>query len=82
MSLELAKRYPDLKFVVQDREAVIEKAELIWKQELPEALEAERVKFMRHDFFTQQPVKEADVFILRHILSVLSSTVILCFLIT
>ncbi|OSX68054.1 hypothetical protein POSPLADRAFT_1043216 [Postia placenta MAD-698-R-SB12] len=68
MSLELAKRYPDLKFVVQDREAVIEKAELIWKQELPEALEAERVKFMRHDFFTQQPVKEADVFILRHIL--------------
>ncbi|EED84744.1 predicted protein [Postia placenta Mad-698-R] len=69
MSLELAKRYPQLNFVVQDREAVTKKAEAVWAQALSRpALETGRVRFMPHDFFTEQPVKGADIYLMRHIL--------------
>lgn len=68
MSLELARRFPNLRFVVQDREVVIRKAEQVWLQELPVALQTERVQLMAHDFFTKQPVKSAAAFLMRHIL--------------
>lgn len=69
MSLELAKRYPQLNFVVQDREAVTKKAEAVWAQALSRpGLETGRVRFMPHDFFTEQPVKGADIYLMRHIL--------------
>lgn len=74
MSLELARRFPNLRFVVQDREVVIRKAEQVWLQELPVALRTERVKLMAHDFFTEQPVKSAAAFLMRHILSVSSAS--------
>ncbi|KAL6304369.1 S-adenosyl-L-methionine-dependent methyltransferase [Sparassis latifolia] len=68
MSFDLCNHFPLLNFVVQDRPAVIEKAEPVWLRERPEALKAGRVKFMPHDFFTENPVKGADVYLLRHIL--------------
>lgn len=63
VSIDLAKEYPDLHFVVQDLPKVIEEA----KKELPEEL-AGRIEFMAHDFFTEQPVKNADIFYLRWVL--------------
>ncbi|GBE84214.1 O-methyltransferase-domain-containing protein [Sparassis latifolia] len=68
MSFDLCNHFPLLNFIVQDRPAIIEKAEPVWQRERPEAHKAGRVKFMAHDFFTENPVKGADVYLLRHIL--------------
>lgn len=56
-SFAVARDFPKLKFVVQD---------------LPEAISASsnmtpQVKFMAHDFFTEQPIKNADVYMFRWI---------------
>lgn len=61
-AFDLARCLPDLKCIVQDR------AEVIQAAALPEDLAAGRVEFMAHDFFTEQPVKEADIYFLRWIL--------------
>jgi 6-hydroxytryprostatin B O-methyltransferase len=59
----LANAYPDLSFVVQDLASPIEQG----KASLPLAL-TDRVRFDEHDIFTEQPVKGADAYYLRHIL--------------
>ncbi|KAI0789377.1 S-adenosyl-L-methionine-dependent methyltransferase [Abortiporus biennis] len=68
MCIDLAKRYPQLKFIVQDREGVITNAPSIWQRDFPQALEEKRVVFRQHDFFTEQPVKNAEVYNLRYIM--------------
>jgi len=68
MSLDLSKSYPQLNFVVQDLPGIIEQAPAVWQRELPSVLDAGRVTFMPHDFFLDNPVKDADVYLLRHIL--------------
>ncbi|KAI0939258.1 hypothetical protein AcW1_004349 [Taiwanofungus camphoratus] len=67
-SLDLAKRFPRLQFIVQDRASTIQQGEAIWLRELPDAVEAGRIKFVAHNFFAEQPVKGADVYLLRYIL--------------
>lgn len=59
----LAPATKNLRFVVQDYEDVIGHG----IESLPEDLKG-RVEFMQHDFFTEQPVKGADVYFLRWIL--------------
>ncbi|KAJ7070243.1 O-methyltransferase [Mycena belliarum] len=66
-SLEIARTNPHLKFMVQDKEAVIHEGKEHWERELPGALEMGLVSFQVHDFFNPQPVKHADVFMLRYI---------------
>ncbi|KAK4653881.1 hypothetical protein QC762_511060 [Podospora pseudocomata] len=67
--LQLLPIYPRLKFVVQDRPENVERGEReIFPAKAPDALAAGRVKFMPHDFFTENPVKNADVYWLRGIL--------------
>lgn len=61
--------YGDLKFVIQDRPPVIEQAKAIWAAEYPQAL-SERVTLMPHDFFVENPVHGAEVYLLRYILYV------------
>ncbi|KAI4213978.1 MAG: hypothetical protein LQ351_003382 [Letrouitia transgressa] len=56
VSMDIAKAFPSLRFVVQDLQNVIEDA----KTKVPAEL-ADRVTFMAHDMFTEQPVKDADV---------------------
>ncbi|KAI5825917.1 S-adenosyl-L-methionine-dependent methyltransferase [Schizophyllum commune Tattone D] len=63
-SLTIAKKYPDLHYVIQDRAAVVEKAKAHWSEHLPSA----SVEMIPHDFFQPQPVKEPGVFILNNIL--------------
>ncbi|KAI0059947.1 S-adenosyl-L-methionine-dependent methyltransferase [Artomyces pyxidatus] len=67
-SLTLAKTHPHLHFVVQDRPAVVENGVKFWNENLPGALDSGRVKLQAHDFFDPQPVKNADVFLVRMIL--------------
>ncbi|KAI9646018.1 hypothetical protein NHQ30_005456 [Ciborinia camelliae] len=58
----LAKAYPELNFVVQDIQPVVEAAAKAIPAEI-----AGRIKFMAHDFLKEQPVKNADVYFFRWI---------------
>lgn len=62
VSIELAKNFPDLHFIVQDLPKVIKAAPA------PPAEVADRVTFQSHDFFTEQPEKNADIYYFRWIL--------------
>ncbi|KAL1689190.1 S-adenosyl-L-methionine-dependent methyltransferase [Schizophyllum commune] len=68
MCLDSAKRFPKLKFIVQDLLPVVQSAPPVWNKELPGAIESGRVQFMEHDFFNEQPVKGADIYHMRYIL--------------
>ncbi|KAH8692496.1 sterigmatocystin 8-O-methyltransferase precursor [Phaeosphaeriaceae sp. PMI808] len=62
VSIALANEFPDLEFVVQDLPKVIEDA----KAKSPVEL-SHRVTFQAHDFFEEQPVKNADIYYFRWI---------------
>jgi len=67
--LELSRLYPDFRFIVQDRPPVLEQAKSeFWPIEDPTALEQGRVVLQPHDFFTENPVKNAEVYWLRYII--------------
>ncbi|KAJ5372865.1 hypothetical protein N7517_004871 [Penicillium concentricum] len=59
----LADHCPTVQCIVQDRPEVIAQAE----QALPVYLQ-DRIRFQVHDFFQNQPVHGADVYLLRHVL--------------
>ncbi|CAJ2505647.1 Uu.00g130410.m01.CDS01 [Anthostomella pinea] len=61
--MAIAHKFPSLSFVVQDLEAVIVGAQ----EQVPPEL-ASRIKYMGHDFLTEQPIKGADVYFFRWIL--------------
>lgn len=67
--LQRLPMYPNLKFVVQDRQENAERGEReVFPREAPNAVSSGRVQFMAHDFFTPNPVKHASVYWLRGIL--------------
>ncbi|TAQ85329.1 hypothetical protein B7494_g6337 [Chlorociboria aeruginascens] len=62
-SIPIAKSFPALDFIVQD----LEMSEDLMKEHrklIPEPLNS-RITFMQHDFFEEQPVKNADVYFFR-----------------
>ena len=63
VSLAISKRAPGLNFVVQDLENVVR--DVVERTEGKEGYE--RLKFQANDFFGEQPVREADVYLLRFI---------------
>lgn len=67
VSWEIAKKFPKLKFVVQDLGDVTEQAKGFWEEHMPGSIESGMVTFQAYDFFKPQPVKNADVFVLRAI---------------
>ncbi|KAF5365406.1 hypothetical protein D9757_011662 [Collybiopsis confluens] len=67
VSLEIARANPDLRFLIQEKQAVVQEGKNYWEVELPGALSSGRVSFEAHDFFTPQPVKNAGVFMIRFI---------------
>ncbi|KAL8722514.1 MAG: hypothetical protein Q9225_001030 [Loekoesia sp. 1 TL-2023] len=69
LSIALCHQYPQISCIVQDRSKVIETG----KAKLPSTL-TDRLSFMEHNFFHDQPVKGAEVYILRWILHDWSDT--------
>ncbi|KZT58689.1 S-adenosyl-L-methionine-dependent methyltransferase [Calocera cornea HHB12733] len=67
-ALSIARGNSSVRITVQDRAAVIKDGIEKWKQSFPEALSSGRVTFQEGDFFAPQSIKDASVFILRHIL--------------
>lgn len=65
VSYALARAFPNPNFVVQDLPEIVSKAQ---DQGGVEREVAARVSFMPHDFFTTQPVKNAEAYFLRLIL--------------
>ena len=63
LSIAFAEQVKSVECIVQDLPSVISEAKL----DVPAKL-ADRVRFMEHDFFTEQPVKGADVYFLRLVL--------------
>ncbi|KAK8136213.1 O-methyltransferase [Apiospora sp. TS-2023a] len=63
VSIALARQFPNMEFVVQDLQPVVESA----KNAVPADVSS-RVQLMVHDFMTEQPVKGADVYFFRWIL--------------
>ncbi|KAL8650148.1 MAG: hypothetical protein Q9210_003995 [Variospora velana] len=63
LSIAIAEKFPLLRFIVQDRPQVA----ALGQKNLPAYLHG-RVEFMEHDFFKEQPVKDADIYMLRWIL--------------
>ena len=63
VSRALASSFPCIKFVVQDLPGTAQEGQDI----LPEKLKG-RISFQGHDFFTEQPVKDADIYFFRFIL--------------
>ncbi|RAH69805.1 putative O-methyltransferase [Aspergillus aculeatinus CBS 121060] len=66
VSQALAQAYPALRFVVQDTAPTIAQAPTV--AAAAPAGEHSRVQFMAHDFFADQPVHGADVYLLRMVL--------------
>ena len=63
LSIAIAQKFPPLHCIVQDKPEVVK----LGQESLPAHL-VDRVSFMGHDFFTEQPVKNADIYVLRWIL--------------
>ncbi|KAI1823254.1 S-adenosyl-L-methionine-dependent methyltransferase [Xylaria intraflava] len=63
----LLPKYPDLNFVVQDSAANVELGERIWAEKYPDALDSGRLKLMEHDFFRENPIRDAEIYWLRYI---------------
>ncbi|KAL8840146.1 MAG: hypothetical protein Q9176_003994 [Flavoplaca citrina] len=64
VSQGLVAHNPDIRCIVQDSPDVISQAQ---KQVLPPDIR-ERIAFQAHDFFHEQPIKGADVYLLRLVL--------------
>ncbi|OCL08124.1 S-adenosyl-L-methionine-dependent methyltransferase [Glonium stellatum] len=60
VSISLARLHPNMKFIVQDTPQTV----ALGAEQLPEDLK-DGVTFMAHDFWNEQPVKDADVYFFR-----------------
>ena len=63
MCAELVRKHPSIHCTVQDLASAIEVG-----RETIEEYVSSRINFMEHNFFNEQPVKNADVYLLRVVL--------------
>ncbi|KAK7042751.1 S-adenosyl-L-methionine-dependent methyltransferase [Favolaschia claudopus] len=66
--LALAPRFPQFRFVIQDREEVVAQGKELWKIKMPEAIYSGQVTFQVHNFFDPQPQHDATVFLVKNVL--------------
>ncbi|KAF7368277.1 S-adenosyl-L-methionine-dependent methyltransferase [Mycena venus] len=66
--LTLAAKFPELKFVVQDQEKVVEQGKELWNAKMPAAISSGQVALQVHDFFKSQPQTGVAVFLMKQIM--------------
>jgi len=66
--MSLSKTHGHLKYIVQDLPEAVMDAQKFWQSNCPEFLNNGTTTLQAHDFFTENPVKQADVYFLRHII--------------
>lgn len=67
-SVALADEFPRLKFIVQDLpDVTADSVHNFHERKLATSISS-RIDFQAHSFFDRQPVKEASIYLLRHIL--------------
>jgi len=63
ISIELAKGFPNLRFVLQDMPNRLQQGKTeIWPERCPEALAQNRVQWAPIDLLTESPVRGCDVY--------------------
>ncbi|KLO12995.1 S-adenosyl-L-methionine-dependent methyltransferase [Schizopora paradoxa] len=67
VSLRVAEAYPEINIVIQDRQGVVDDALKRCSAINPTAVQRGKLKFEAHDFFTPQPIKNPDVFVIKSI---------------
>ncbi|KAK7449180.1 hypothetical protein VKT23_013328 [Stygiomarasmius scandens] len=67
-TLPLCKAFPHLRYVVQDRAAVVPQAHGYWNHHYPEAIKTGLVDIQANDFFGPQPTTDASIFMMRFVL--------------
>jgi hypothetical protein len=68
VSMKLANAHPHLKITLQDLPDVIEQARSYWTKEYPQAVQEKRADFVAFDFMKEGPVKEQNVYYVRHVI--------------
>lgn len=67
-SIALARKFPDLSFVVEDLPGVVEGGPAYLESQDDAQELAPRITYKPHNFFEPQPIKDADIYLLRMIL--------------
>ncbi|EIW80789.1 S-adenosyl-L-methionine-dependent methyltransferase [Coniophora puteana RWD-64-598 SS2] len=68
VALHLARKFPNLKITLQDREEVVGHAIDHWAKAYPEAVSEKRVDFVPIDFLVGTPIEGCELYYLRFIL--------------
>lgn len=67
LACSVQKTRPDVKVVVQDQEGMIAQANSFWEKENPNAVSSGDTILQVHNFFEDNPVKGADLYVFRAI---------------
>ncbi|KAF5337782.1 hypothetical protein D9758_016290 [Tetrapyrgos nigripes] len=65
--LALVKAHPHLKIILQDLPNSLEQAKKMWNSEYPQAIQSGVVRFEPLDFIAEAPVKDQDIYYMKHI---------------
>lgn len=68
VALSLARSYPRLRIVLQDRAEVIVQAQAFWQKHFPQAISSKRVVLEAHNLFDAQDRKGVRVFFVRFVI--------------
>ncbi|THU96315.1 O-methyltransferase [Dendrothele bispora CBS 962.96] len=64
----LVQKYPNFTVIVQDLPHVAEEGKKFYTTKMPEAVASGQLQFQGHSFLNKQPIKDADVFVVKQVL--------------
>ncbi|KAF7986472.1 hypothetical protein HWV62_31261 [Athelia sp. TMB] len=67
MCMEVVKVHPNIHATLQDQPAVVEQSKQHCESEFPLAIQCNRMSFEPIDFFKEAPIKDQDIYYLRHV---------------
>ncbi len=64
----MSREHQNLSFLYQDHEATVQEGNKFWEEKCPDDVDSGRVCLLPHDFLRENPVKNAEVYLLRYIM--------------